>query len=869
MQKGLQNKVLAGVLSLAMVIPSSGCLSLPAGNKVSAADAAVLDKILGAEDIDLRLKWNDTSNTSGEGRTVTLSNGDKITIKDNGSVRKDMTAQQLADTEMGVGINLGNTMEAVYNVEYKKNASVTDFETIWGAPVTTREYIDCLHSYGINTLRIPVAWSNGDADDGTYTIRGDLLDRVEEIANYALDNGMYVIINDHWDNQWWGQFGACKKDGNGEKYADEETRAAAWTRYEKYWTQISERFKDYSDHLVFEGANEELGDRLNDSICVNGAATGYAKPDNADASIEVVSGNLKSDELYDMTNKINQKFVDIVRSTGGNNESRFLMIPGYNTDFLTTADERYIMPKDTAEGNGTNKLFLSVHYYTPSEFCLDGGGGTYTTEDQEATKTYFQSLKKFSDAGYGIIIGECGVCNPSGVSGSVTQWFNDTFTEASKYHAVPVLWDTGAYFDRKAAKINYKDIAIFLNTVTGANGSTDVDRETGGAATDIDINTDLPGYIDAALWADPGIHAYVSYQTSTWDYRNAYKPQRTLSSNSHSWEYIQASGVEVSAASAKVTDVHITGNGEYTVAIDGIDLSGANSFKMLSVATDIDKKTYPGITATDATIKIDGKEVTDAPFDLVVKNDDNYYNFMLVNVYDSKTPLESFALGAANENENLKLPSKSIEISFKINGLDKALADIESGEYINQETGYKISEGNETQDNNTPGDNNNPSQDNNTPGDSNASNIDDDLLAKGDTFTSGNYKYKVTKASDGTDKGAVTLTGLSKKGASAKKLSVSASVEGSDGMIYTIKAIGKKAFSGAKAASVTLNKNIKEIPGLAFTKCTNLSTLTLKAKLSKVAKNAFQGCKKTINVKGSSKKANINKLNKTDYKKFR
>ena len=166
-----------------------------------------------------------------------------------------------------------------------------------------------------------------------------MLDRVEEVVNYALDNGMYVVINDHWDNQWWGQFGACKKDADGNKIADEETRKNAWTRYERYWTQICERFKNYSDHLIFEGANEELGERLNDGICVNGPAKGYSKPDNAGPDIEVVSGNLKTDELYDTTNKINQKFVDIVRASGGNNTNRHLLIPGYNTDILSTANE--------------------------------------------------------------------------------------------------------------------------------------------------------------------------------------------------------------------------------------------------------------------------------------------------------------------------------------------------------------------------------------------------------------------------------------------------------------------------------------------------------------------------------------------------
>ncbi len=848
MKKGLHKKVLAGLLSFSLAVPAGGIFTMAGSIKAEAADdsSTVLSKILGAEDIDIRMKWNDKSNI-GDGHQVTLSNGSTITVKDNGTMRKDMTAQQLADTEMGMGINLGNTLEAVQAVENKKNVTGTGYDTAWSQPVTTREYIDFLHTYGINTIRIPIAWSNGDIDDGTYTIRRDMLDRVEEVVNYALDNGMYVVINDHWDNQWWGQFGACKKDADGNKIADEETRKNAWTRYERYWTQICERFKNYSDHLIFEGANEELGERLNDGICVNGPAKGYSKPDNAGPDIEVVSGNLKTDELYDTTNKINQKFVDIVRASGGNNTNRHLLIPGYNTDILSTANEKFIMPTDIAE-NGKNKLFLSVHYYTPGDFCLENGGGDYTVADQEATKKYFQELKKFSDAGYAVIIGECGVCNPSSVTGSVTQWFYDTFTEAAKYHAVPVLWETGALFDRTNLKLNYKDIAIFLNTINGTNGDTSAERETGGAAPSTNVTAaEVPDYLDGILWGTPGIHAYISYQTATWDYRNAYLPQRTLSNNAHSWEYIQAAGNEVTS-STKVTDVHITADGEYTIAIDGIDLSGANSFKMLSVATDIEKSLYSDITVTDTVIKIDGEAVTDAPVNLIAKSDDKYYNFMLVNVYGK----DEYPLADLNLNEKLKMPTKSIEITFKINGLSKALSDVESGEYINPETGKKISDTSTDE-----------------PEDTDNKTEEVTRLKKGATFTSGKYKYKVTKAATASTDGTVALTGLSKKGLKAKKLTVGLTATGTDDEYYSITSIGKKAFSGASATSITLNKKIKEIPSQAFAKCKKLTSLTLKAKLSKAAKDSFKGCTKSITVKGISKKANKNLLNKTSYKNFK
>ena len=193
--------------------------------------------------------------------------------------------------------------------------------------------IQSMKDAGFDTLRIPVAWTNAmDFENGDYTIGEHYLDRVEEIINYALDAGMYVIVNDHWDGGWWGKFGS----------ATQEIRDAAMEMYISMWTQIAERYKDYPEQLIFESANEELGDRLNDKdLC----------PD---------SGTLSKNECYEMTNKINQTFVDTIRSTGGNNKDRFLLIAGYNTDIVHTCDDRFVMPTDTAK----NKLLISVHYYT-------------------------------------------------------------------------------------------------------------------------------------------------------------------------------------------------------------------------------------------------------------------------------------------------------------------------------------------------------------------------------------------------------------------------------------------------------------------------------------------------------------------------
>ena len=89
--------------------------------------------------------------------------------------------------------------------------------------------------YGINTIRIPIAWSNmmvqeKQSDGSTYyRINEAYFDRVEEVINYCLNEEMYVIINDHWDGQWWGMFGD----------ADLSVRAQAWKKYEDMWTPVS------------------------------------------------------------------------------------------------------------------------------------------------------------------------------------------------------------------------------------------------------------------------------------------------------------------------------------------------------------------------------------------------------------------------------------------------------------------------------------------------------------------------------------------------------------------------------------------------------------------------------------------------------
>ncbi|MCR4734205.1 MAG: glycoside hydrolase family 5 protein [Treponema sp.] len=339
-----------------------------------------------------------------------------------------MTSLELIE-KMGNGINLGNTMEAYrgWNKSTKRNPS--DYEKLWGQPVTTRQMFKAYKDAGFDSVRIPVAWTNMmDYEKGDYRINPKLLDRVEEIVNYALAEDLYVIINDHWDGQWWGMFGS----------ADKAQRTEAIKLYKSLWTQVANRFKNYSEKLIFEGANEELGGRLNDDTALSNGKR----------------GNLSEFECYQAVNKINQCFVDVVRASGGNNKKRFLLIAGYDTDIIKTSSDEFKMPEDKAK----SRLLISVHYYTPSTYCIINEDVSWgknktswgTKQDYNLMNDYLGRMKKFTDKGYGVIIGEYGVArNKDGsMKEGMCQWLQNVLDNSEKYSYCPMLWDCNTFFKK-------------------------------------------------------------------------------------------------------------------------------------------------------------------------------------------------------------------------------------------------------------------------------------------------------------------------------------------------------------------------------------------------------------------------------------
>lgn len=524
--------------------------------------------------------------------TPTVTTAPETTSEDN--MREELTSLELAKL-MGNGINLGNTMEAYGHTELGTTADISSYETFWGQPVTTQEMIDSMKAAGFDSLRIPVAWTNAmNFESGDYTIGEAYLNRVEEIINYALNDDMYVIVNDHWDGSWWGMFGS----------ATQETRDKAMDMYVSMWTQIADRFKDYSDHLIFEAANEELGDRLNDK------------------DIAADSGALSEDECYEMNTKINQAFVDTVRSTGGNNAQRFLLIAGYNTDITKTCDDRFIMPTDTAK----DKLLISVHYYTPWGYCGNSSLSRWGSEkNYKEQNDYMAMMTKFTEQGYGVIIGEYQVAlmDDGSVKENTTDFLNNFLDNCDMYGYVPMLWDCSSLFKRTELKIFDDAVAeLFKNRSYTAQS----------ALTDEEIVANAKAAIDAA-------YAASSEFVEETPIANADdKAIAWIMFNSGDWGTMYSVGDTYDPASKTdgivATDVEITGEGTYTVSLDftGTSAGFANSTVFSALGISNGELLYPGyiVTITDLQINGESYTLTGKPF---TTSDDS--KCTRVNLYNS------------------------------------------------------------------------------------------------------------------------------------------------------------------------------------------------------------------------------------------
>lgn len=295
--------------------------------------------------------------------------------------------------EMGAGWNLGNSLESIcIDGSYTGNA----LELYWQNPATTKEMIEEIHNAGFGTIRIPVTWENHMDSQGN--MEAVWLDRVREVVDYAIEDGMYVILDAHHDT-WFEPF--------------PEKEETAVSMMEKVWNQIGEAFIGYDNHLLFEGMNEPR--------CIGTA--------------EEWTGGSK--ETAELVNCLNQTFVDTIRAQGGNNQERYLLVTTYGGSSLENALKYFRMP----EGE---HLIVTVHAYLPYSFAMDEEGETVwqEAEVQEIEDTMSHLHTGFVSKGIPVIIGEFGAIDKCNTEERL-KWLAAYLEAAEKNGISFIWWDEG------------------------------------------------------------------------------------------------------------------------------------------------------------------------------------------------------------------------------------------------------------------------------------------------------------------------------------------------------------------------------------------------------------------------------------------
>ncbi len=351
------------------------------------------------------------------------------------------TATEIA-ADMGLGWNLGNTMEAYEASDCEKityewipvigDNKPSNYETCWGAPVTTQEMIDGVKAAGFNTVRIPVFWGNMMKNDGTWTINAAYIGRVKEIVDYCMNDDLYAVVNIHHFDEF---------------IIRRNNLADCRDIFESLWTQIAEYFNDYPDTLVFEGFNEYLG----------------GKQFNERGELKEPS----QDDAYLLTNTLNQIFVNAVRATGSSNAERVLIISGYCTNIDNTTSNRFLVPKDTV----SDRLMVSVHYIDNFMFWINQIGSKNWVEYTDSQIALLDQA--FKGKGIPVFVGETTSRYPKSnfAAGaeytSSSQCLEIVLDKLTAHGYVPVLWDvTDNFYSRDTCSIKDSDDAKVISAIS-------------------------------------------------------------------------------------------------------------------------------------------------------------------------------------------------------------------------------------------------------------------------------------------------------------------------------------------------------------------------------------------------------------------
>ena len=314
-----------------------------------------------------------------------------------------------------VGWNLGNQLECPALGTKNESTLITclegsiNAETAWGNPKVTEKTIKAVKGAGFNAIRIPVRWQCHIVNEQAMTVDKAWMQRVKEVVDWCLKQDLKVILNTHHEKWLDSRPTYAYKDENCRKFAF-------------LWIQIASEFKDYDSRLAFAGTNEV---HIRDN---------WGKP---------------TAENLEVQNAYNQTFVDAVRSTGGNNICRNLIVQTYVCNPRYGFDGAFIVPLDLKE-NGNQYMSVEFHFYSPWEYA--GQGTLDLWVDAGRFKRLLDRVQKdWGSQGLGITIGAWGVTNHGNASNAdqvhenITYYCKTYVSEAMKHGFSTFVWDNNSF----------------------------------------------------------------------------------------------------------------------------------------------------------------------------------------------------------------------------------------------------------------------------------------------------------------------------------------------------------------------------------------------------------------------------------------
>lgn len=331
----------------------------------------------------------------------------------------DYTATAMTE-HLGYGWNLGNHFDSFGANGHPWEKVPDSWGRFWDTRTVTESLYKSLAAIGVKTVRMPVTWGiYQDTTTVDYTIDKAYMEEVAQNVTWAEKAGLNVVLNTHHDEYWLNIIGAS---------TDSKINETIKTRITATWKQVAERFKDKGNFLIFETFNE---------IQDGGWGWGASRTDGG--------------KQYRILNEWNQLAVDVIRATGGNNERRWIGVPGY------AANPGFTMPNLVVPNDPAKHIMVAVHCYDPFDFCTTrkysewGHTGSPSKKasgsDEDYIDNLFTQLKtKYIDKNIPCYLGEFGATTQPTSRGELFRaYYLEYFCRSACFHRLPVmLWDNNA-----------------------------------------------------------------------------------------------------------------------------------------------------------------------------------------------------------------------------------------------------------------------------------------------------------------------------------------------------------------------------------------------------------------------------------------